>query len=77
MGPQLLLDTTHLMQHVEAMGAAIRARGTCETADHPARALAEFVQCQHARFIDLGVAIGCAAFSMGVVLGVMLLLEKL
>lgn len=78
MGPQLLLDTTHLMKHIDAMGAAMHGAPTsAKPVARPVGALVEFVQTRNAAFIDLGVALGCAAFSMGVVLGVMLLMEQL
>ncbi|QGZ65968.1 hypothetical protein [Paraburkholderia acidisoli] len=78
MGPQLLLDTTHLQKHIDAMGAAMHgAQATNTPMSRPLRSLVEYVQARHAAFIDLGIALGCVAFSLGVVLGVMLLLEKL
>lgn len=76
MGPQLLLDTTHLMKYIDAMGEVMQARAAAAPVDRRARAVTEFVQRQHAQIIDLGVALGCAAFTMGVVIGVMLLLGK-
>lgn len=77
MGPQLLLDTSHLMKHVDALGKSIRTHVDVQSAGRRERVVVDFVQRQCAEIINLGVALGCAAFCMGIVLGVYLLLERL
>ncbi len=77
MGPQLLLDTSHLMKHVDALGKSVRPHANARPAAHRERVVVDFVQRQCAEIINLGVALGCAAFCMGIVLGVYLLLERL
>lgn len=75
MGPQLLLDTSHLMKHVDALGNDIESNFHRPTIASVPREIVEFVQRQNGQLIDLGIALGCAAFSMGVVIGVYVLLH--
>ncbi|MEM5310521.1 hypothetical protein [Paraburkholderia sp. JHI869] len=77
MGPQLLLDTSHLMKHVDALGKSIHTHADARPVARRERVVVEFVQRQCAEIINLGVALGCAAFCMGIVLGAYLLLERL
>ena len=77
MGPQLLLDTSHLMKHVDALDEAVRTHANAQPAARHERIVVDFVQRQWAEIINLGVALGCAAFCMGIVLGMYLLLERL
>lgn len=76
MGPQLLLDTSHLMKHVDALDKSARAHANAQPAAYPERRVAEFVERQCAEIVNLGVALGCAAFCMGIVLGMYVLLER-
>jgi hypothetical protein len=76
-GPQLLLDTSHLMKHVDALGKSIALRGNAEPVARSERIVAEYIQRRSGQIIELGVALGCAAFSMGLVIGVYLLLDSL
>jgi hypothetical protein len=76
MGPQLLLDTSHLMQHVEALGMSIEAHANAEPVARQERVVAEYIQRRSGQIIELGVALGCAAFAMGFVIGVYLLIVR-
>jgi hypothetical protein len=76
-GPKLLLDTSHLMEHVDAMGKSIAAHVDAQPVPRAERLAVEYVQRQCGQIIELGVALGCAAFAMGVALGVYLLLQSL
>ncbi|QGZ58513.1 hypothetical protein [Paraburkholderia acidiphila] len=77
MGPQLLLDTSHLMKHVDALGESIHAHANAHPVAQRERVVVDFVRRQCTEIINLGVALGCAAFCMGIVLGAYLLLERL
>jgi hypothetical protein len=76
-GPHSLVDTSHLMKHVDAMGRSIASTVDMPPGSRSARLAVEFVQRQSGQIIDLGVALGCATFAMGVVIGVYLLLQSL
>ncbi|CAG9258363.1 hypothetical protein C7402_122124 [Paraburkholderia unamae] len=76
MGPQGLFDTSHLMKHVDALGKSIAHGAHAPPVARPERVVVEFIQRQSAQCIDLGVALGCAAFVMGVVTGMYLLLDR-
>ncbi|WP_321915118.1 MULTISPECIES: hypothetical protein [unclassified Paraburkholderia] len=77
MGPQLLLDTSHLMKHVDALGESIHTHANAQPVARHERIVVDFVRRECTEIINLGVALGCAAFCMGIVIGVYLLLERL
>jgi hypothetical protein len=73
-GPQSLLDTSHLMKHVDAMSKSISSHVHAQPVPRAESLAVEYVQRQCGQIIELGVALGCAAFAMGVLIGVYLLL---
>ena len=77
MGPQLLLDTSHLMKHVDALGKSIEHHAHAEPVARSEHAVYEYVQHNCGQIIELGIALGCAAFVFGIVFGVYLLLQGL
>ena len=70
-------EVESLMKHVDALGEAVRMHADAQPAARRERIVVDFVQRQCAEIIDLGVALGCAAFCMCIVLGMYLLLERL
>jgi hypothetical protein len=75
--PYLLLQISNLMNYLDARVEATDFKGTAMAATKSARAVTGFLHRNNSNFMDLACAVGCATFSMGVLIGVYFLLDSL
>lgn len=75
--PYLLLQISNLMNYFDTRIKATDFVGAAMAATKPARDATGFIRQNHGNLMDFACAAGCAAFSMGVIVGVYFLLDSL
>jgi hypothetical protein len=75
--PYLLLQISNFMNYLDARGEATDFKGAAMAATKSAQAVTGFLKRSNSNLMDFAVAMGCATFSMGVIVGVYFLLDSL
>jgi hypothetical protein len=75
--PFSLVDVSCSSKRVSPTDGPVYLHAKGIAARNPAWLLAEYAARQRGLLADLGVGVGCAVFSMGVLVGVYLLLDNL